>query len=89
MFNNKEHMIKEVETNSPADLSGLKPGDKILAIDGEDVTESDNSYVVELLRDALLNYREIELTVMNTVEYNIFSKYTKNNLSTDSRKLMI
>lgn len=86
LFNNKEHMIKEIEPNSPAEQSGLKPGDKIIGVDTQDVTEKDNSVVVQLLKNALANRQSIELTVMNTVEWNIFNKYAKTNLSTDSRK---
>ena len=36
--------------DTPSDLAGLKPGDKILAIDGNDTAEMSTDYAVSLIR---------------------------------------
>lgn len=70
----KNHMIKNIETNSPADLGGLKPGDKILVINSENVEEASYTTVVNRLKEALLNHQDINLVVMNIIEYNMFKE---------------
>lgn len=68
----KNHMIKNIESNSPADLGGLKPGDKILVINNENVEEASYTTVVNRLKESLLNKTDINLVVMNIIEYNMF-----------------
>lgn len=74
MCGTKNHMIKNIEPNSPADMGGLKPGDKILVINNENVEEASYTTVVNRLKDALLNQTDINLVVMNIIEYNMFKE---------------
>jgi C-terminal processing protease CtpA/Prc len=67
-------MIKNIETNSPADLGGLKPGDKILVINNENVEEASYTTVVNRLKEALTNKIDLNLIVMNIIEYNMFKE---------------
>jgi hypothetical protein len=69
----KNHMIKHIEANSPAHLGGLKPGDKILYINNENVEKSDHTVIIQMLKEALKKNEQIELIVMNTIEYNLFN----------------
>lgn len=70
----KNHMIKNIEPDSPAEQGGLKPGDKILVINGENVEEAEYTTIVERLKDSIGSQRDIDLLVMNIIEYNIFKK---------------
>ena len=70
-------MIRKLEPGSPAERAGLKPGDRILEIDGENVEDIEYIILVSKLRDALKNNRLINLVVMNSVEYNV---YKSNNI---------
>ena len=79
-------MIKNIEPNSPADLGGLKPGDKILVINSENVEEASYTTVVNRLKDALLNQQDINLVVMNIIEYNMFKE---KNPALENRKFSI
>ncbi len=67
-------MIKNIEKNSPADLGGLKPGDKILVINNENVEEASYTTVVNRLKEALTNQIDLNLIVMNIIEYNMFKE---------------
>lgn len=55
-------------------MGGLKPGDKILVINNENVEEASYTTVVNRLKDALLNQTDINLVVMNIIEYNMFKE---------------
>ena len=70
----KNHMVKNVEPDSAAERGGLKPGDKILVINGENVEGADYTTIVERLKQSMVDQRDIELLVMNIVEYNLFKK---------------
>lgn len=73
-------MIKAIEPNSPAELSGLKPGDKILFVNEENVEEASYSSVIEKLKNALASGNdELNLVVMNAIEYNIFKGKNSSN----------
>lgn len=67
-------MILDIDKNSPADLAGVKPGDKILFIDGVSVETWTCQDVKNKITQAVLNTYNDELTivVMNAIEYNIF-----------------
>ena len=67
-------MIKNIEPQSPAELGGLKPGDKILVINEENVEDSDYTKVVSRLKENLLSRTDIRLLVMNIIEYNVFKQ---------------
>ena len=67
-------MVKNVEPDSAAERGGLKPGDKILVINGENVEGADYTTIVERLKQSMVDQRDIELLVMNIVEYNLFKK---------------
>jgi len=43
-------MAMQVYTDSPADRAGILPGDKIIAVDGVDVTSKDTMAIVDLVR---------------------------------------
>lgn len=70
----KNHMIKNIEQDSPAEVGGLKPGDKILVINKENVEDADYTTVVDRLKDSLANNQDIDLLVMNIIEYNLFKQ---------------
>ena len=70
-------MIKAIEPHSPAQLSGLKPGDKILYVNNENVENLSYTNVIEKLKQALNTSDELNLVVMNAIEYSIFKG--KNN----------
>ena len=70
----KNHMIKNIEPQSPAEMGGLKPGDKILVINEENVEDSDYTKVVTRLKENLLAKTDIRLLVMNIIEYNVFKQ---------------
>lgn len=72
-------MVKNIEPNSPAEIGGLKPGDKILAINNENVEDSTHVVVVNKLKDALASKKDIYLIVMNAIEYNIFKANYRNS----------
>lgn len=67
----KNHMIKDIEPDSPAEQGGLKPGDKILYINNENVENMSYLEVIECLKRAV-DIDNINLIVMNAIEYNIF-----------------
>ena len=67
-------MIKNIESDSPAEEGGLKPGDKILVINKENVEEADYTTVVDRLKESLANNQDIDLLVMNIIEYNLFKQ---------------
>jgi len=67
-------MIKNIDTNSPAEQGGLKPGDKILVINGENVEEADYTQIVDRLKQSIAKGQSIDLLVMNIIEYNIFKE---------------
>lgn len=71
------NMIRKIEPNSPAETGGLKPGDRILEINGENVENIEYNNLVNKLRDALRMSKIINLVVMNSVEYNV---YKSNNI---------
>ena len=76
-------MIQDIEQGSPAEKGGLKPGDKILQIDDENVEESSYMEVVNTLKNALNNdQNEIQMIVMNAIEYNILKSKNENRLKT-------
>jgi len=53
MYTNKTlkgQYIKSVAPNGPADLSGMLPGDHVLAIDGVDIQNENHHQVVERIR---------------------------------------
>jgi carboxyl-terminal processing protease len=54
--------IVTITRNSPAYDAGLKPGDKILSIDGNNLTGSNSKKIIDYLHTE--NEREIKLTVM-------------------------
>jgi len=79
LFDNKTSMIRQIEPNSPADKAGLKLGDKILAINNENVETASFAQVTSLLKQSLDNDQsQIKLTVMNAVEYNLFKGNLQN-----------
>jgi hypothetical protein len=78
LCDNKTHMIKDIETGSPAFTGGLKPGDKILFINDENVEDASYINVVNKLKDAVLASNKIRLGVMNSIEYNLFKKSSNN-----------
>ena len=76
-------MIQDIEQGSPAEKGGLKPGDKILAIDDENVEESSYMEVVNALKNSLNNDQdEIKMIVMNAIEYNILKSKNESRLKT-------
>lgn len=81
-------MVKDIEPNSPAELGGLKPGDKILILNNENIENASYLEVLNKLKDALLNSvnKEINLVVMNAIEYNIF-KSNSNKDTSDTQNL--
>lgn len=46
----QEKVIKQVFDNSPAEKSGIKVGDVIVAVDGEDVSDKTSAEIVNLIR---------------------------------------
>ena len=83
-------MIQDIEPNSPAEKGGLKPGDKLLAIDDENVEESSYMEVVNTLRNALnSNQSDIKMIAMNAIEYNILKSKNENRLKTSNFNLNI
>lgn len=81
LCDSKNHMIKAIEPNSPAELSGLKPGDKILYVNNDNVEEASYANVIDKLKQALISGSdELNLVVMNAIEYNIFKGKNKRNL---------
>jgi hypothetical protein len=85
LFDNKTSMIRQIEPNSPADKAGLKLGDKILAINDENVETASFAQVTNLLKQSLDNdERQIKLTVMNAVEYNLFKGNLQNKAYTSN-----
>ncbi len=66
------NMIRKVEANSPAEAAGLKPGDRILEINGEKTETMDYNMLINKLREALRIKDVIKIVVMNSVEYKIF-----------------
>lgn len=66
-------MILDIDKNSPADLAGVKPGDKILFIDSVNVEKSTCEDIKNKLYQAISSSCNDELTlvVMNAIEYNI------------------
>jgi C-terminal processing protease CtpA/Prc len=67
-------MIKNIEPNSPAELGGLKPGDKILLINDANVEDADYTEVVSRLKEGLASKIDIKMLVMNIIEYNVFKQ---------------
>ena len=65
-------MIKDIEPGSPADVAGVKPGDKLLAIDNENVENANLQMLLQLLNDR--TGEEVQLIVMNIVEYNVLNQ---------------
>lgn len=53
--------IVECYEEGPGDLAGLKTGDIISAVDGTDITDTETSQVVEMIREA--EGREVQLTI--------------------------
>lgn len=47
---NKQIVINRIFTDSPAEKSGLKPGDILLSIDGVDLTDKTSSYVADIIK---------------------------------------
>ncbi len=64
-------MIRKVEFGSPAEASGLKPGDRILEVNGENTETIEYNMLINKLRDALKTSDTIKLLVMNSVEYKV------------------
>ena len=63
-------IIVGVFKDSPADKAGLKPGDRLLKIDGEDITEQTSSYFVDYIKkseksefELLISREDKEMTV--------------------------
>ena len=67
-------MIKNIDANSPAEQGGLKPGDKILVINGENVEEANYTTIVDRLKESIAKKQSIKMLVMNIVEYNVFKE---------------
>jgi hypothetical protein len=67
-------MIKDIDDLSPAEKSGLKPGDKILKVNEKNVEDIvDYQLILDLFKnDGIRKDEPINLTVMNAVEYNVF-----------------
>jgi carboxyl-terminal processing protease len=63
-------VIDSLIGGSPADEAGLKPGDVVVAVDGESVRGEDLSEVVEMVRGP--EGIEVELTVMRGDEERVF-----------------
>ena len=74
---NGNNMIRKIEPNSPAELAGLKPGDRILEINDENVEDIEYFTLINKLRDSVKLNNVINLLVMNSVEYNV---YKNNNI---------
>lgn len=70
----RNNMILDVEKNSPADLAGVKPGDKILFIDDVNVEKSTCDDIRSIIDQVLANSDNVDVTliVMNAIEYSIF-----------------
>ena len=67
----QEGVVKQVFDNSPAEKSGVKVGDKIIEVNGEDVTDKTSSEIVNLIRQNddkstikfLRNNKKYEVTI--------------------------
>jgi hypothetical protein len=72
----KNHMIKLIETGSPAESCGLKCGDKILFINKKNVENASYHEVLELLNREVNSSASttIHLVVMNVIEYNLLKE---------------
>ena len=82
MCDNRNHMIQDIEPGSPAERGGLKPGDKILVINDDNVEEAGYMEVVNKFKDFLNNQDKIKMIVMNAIEYNILKTKNENLLKT-------
>ena len=71
---NGNNMIRKLEPNSPAERAGLRPGDRILEINDENVENIEYYSLVNKLKNSLASSNVISLLVMNSVEYNVNKK---------------
>ncbi|XP_036401744.1 Na(+)/H(+) exchange regulatory cofactor NHE-RF3-like [Megalops cyprinoides] len=60
------HLIRNVESGGPADLAGLRDGDRILRVDGTFVDNMEHSLVVKLVRDSGMS---VTLHVLDPASY--------------------
>jgi C-terminal processing protease CtpA/Prc len=74
-----DYYIDTVDDNSPASLAGLKPGDRLVEVDGIDVTNKSFEQVVQLINEAKLRSK-LKLLVYPSVVIN----YGNPNVSADS-----
>ena len=80
-------MIQDIEPGSPAEKGGLKPGDKILAINDENVEEASYMEVVNTFKNSLTVQDQIQMVVMNAIEYNILKTKNENLLKSSELHL--
>jgi C-terminal processing protease CtpA/Prc len=74
------HIIRTVDSNSPAEAGGLKILDLILAVNNQDVSQSSCDVVKNAIREARGGNNPIELLV---VEQRYYSGLIKNNVFID------
>lgn len=72
------HVIKMVDSNSPAAAGGLKIRDVLLAVNQEDVSNADFKYVEDIIKTICSKNSSIELLV---VEQHFYLELKKNNIN--------
>lgn len=84
-------MILDIEKNSPADLAGLKPGDKVLFIDSVNVEKSTCDDIKSIINQIVSNSDNAEFTliVMNAIEYRIFKSNANDKIENNKNSLDI
>ncbi|MBN9388544.1 MAG: PDZ domain-containing protein [Chloroflexi bacterium] len=61
--NGNAHLVSRVITGGPADKAGLKLGDQILAIDGQDLSTKTSQEVIQLLQGTKQAGSKVSLTI--------------------------
>jgi C-terminal processing protease CtpA/Prc len=74
------HIIRTVESNSPATASGLKILDVVLAVNDEDVSQCTHNDVINAIKNARAANNSIELLV---VEQRFYSQFKRRNVLID------
>ncbi len=76
------HVIRTVESNSPAAAGGLKILDLVLAVNNEDVTDADYKTVTQAIKNARDNGNQIELLV---IEKRVYQELKNRGISFDRK----